>query len=51
MADNKNLWLELLLNGLKQHKYNLTKNGLYIGQIKVHMEALIEILVEDYEIK
>lgn len=51
IKDLKNAFLFKYLKDLKQNKYNLKKSGLYLGIIKEHTEALIQILEEDYEIK
>ena len=36
-----NIWYQKLNKDLKQSKYNLKKNGLYVGRVKFEMEALL----------
>lgn len=43
-----NIWLDKLKKDLLQNKYNLEKQGLYIGLIKEGIENLLESL-KDYE--
>lgn len=45
----KNMWLEKLQKDLKQNKYSLKKAGIYNGLIVKHIESLLKILAEDYD--
>ncbi len=44
-----NFVLDRLLSGIKQNKYNLKKQGLYIGLLKKKMEELLSILKDYYK--
>jgi hypothetical protein len=50
IEENHNIWLVAYLGVLRQWRYNLKANGLYIGQIKELNDGLIKVLNEDYEI-
>jgi hypothetical protein len=43
-----NMWLVKLQKDLKQNKYSLKKTGLYDGLIAEHIDALLNVLKEDY---
>lgn len=49
-TETKDLCLEKLYKDLKQNKYNLKKRNLYQGLIKKHLEALLNILKNDFEL-
>lgn len=51
MKERKNFWLTKLFQDLKQNRYNLKKHYLYHGLVKEHIEALLKVLNEDYDIK
>ena len=42
-----NWMLEKLQEDLKQSKYNLNKQGLYVGRIKKNVEDLLQVLKEE----
>ena len=48
---NYNIWLVKLQKDLKQNKYNLTREGIYLGSVEEHIEALLDILKNDYDMK
>jgi len=49
-VEKKNPYLEKLYKDLKQIEYGLKKRNLYSGLLGKHIEALLDILKNDYEL-